>query len=77
MEQKKIDRINELYKKQKSVGLTETEKEEQSKLRKEYVGLARNNLRGTLKNIRIKEADGSLTPLKPKHQDKDKDKDKD
>lgn len=37
MEQKKIDRINELAKKAKSEGLTQTEKEEQAILRSEYI----------------------------------------
>lgn len=32
-----IERINELAKKAKTVGLTDEEKEEQAKLRKEYV----------------------------------------
>ena len=37
MEQKKIDRINELAKKMKTVGLTEEEKAEQAVLRREYI----------------------------------------
>ncbi len=32
-----IDRINELYKKQKTLGLTDEEKEEQQALRREYL----------------------------------------
>lgn len=35
MDAKKIDRINELYHKSKSVGLTEKEKSEQAALRRE------------------------------------------
>ena len=37
MDQSSIDRINTLYHKSQSVGLTEEEKEEQARLRKEYV----------------------------------------
>ncbi len=36
MEQKKIDRINELAKKSKTVGLSDEEKAEQTALRNEY-----------------------------------------
>ena len=35
--QKTIDRINELYKKQKEQGLTDEEKKEQQELRQEYL----------------------------------------
>ncbi|WP_058485039.1 DUF896 domain-containing protein [Defluviitalea phaphyphila] len=66
MEQKKIKRINELYKKQKTVGLTLEEKLEQKKLRKEYIELFKRNLRQTMDNIMIKNEDGSITPLKRK-----------
>lgn len=38
MEQKKIDRINELYKKSKAEGLTPEEAKEQKILRKEIYG---------------------------------------
>ena len=37
MEPKKIERINELAKKKKTVGLTPEEKVEQAKLREEYI----------------------------------------
>ena len=36
MDKNKINRINELYKKSKTTGLTDAEKEEQQKLRTEY-----------------------------------------
>ena len=49
----KIDRINELAKKQKEVGLTEEEKAEQNKLRDEYVGAIRTNVRAQLDRIKI------------------------
>lgn len=40
-----IDRINELYHKSKSVGLTKAEEAEQKKLRKAYLAAIRKNLR--------------------------------
>lgn len=49
----KIDRINELAKKQKEVGLTDEEKAEQNKLRDEYVGAIRTNVRAQLDRIKI------------------------
>lgn len=63
MDNIKIDRINTLAHKEKSVGLTEEEKTEQAKLRKEYIEAVRANLRTNLNNISIKEADGSITDL--------------
>ena len=67
MKQEKIDRINELYHKSQAVGLTEAEKEEQAALRKEYIESIRQNMRGTLNSIRIKEKDGSITDLGQKY----------
>ncbi len=63
MDNTKIDRINELAHKQKSVGLTEEEKIEQAALRKEYIESIRESLRANLNNISIEEADGSITDL--------------
>lgn len=58
-----IARINELYHKSQTVGLTPEEKEEQAMLRKNYVASVRANLKGQLDNISIKEEDGSITNL--------------
>ena len=55
MKEKDIQRINELYNLDKSIGLTPEQKEEQRKLRHEYI-----------QSVRIKNEDGSITPLKPK-----------
>ena len=68
----KIKRINELYHKQKGVGLTEEEKEEQAKLRRDYIDSVRANLKGQLDNINIQEKDGSITNLKEKYGNKNK-----
>lgn len=66
MEQNKINRINELYKKSKESGLTAAEKEEQQKLRAEYRMAIINNLTGSLDNVSVKNPDGSITKLEPK-----------
>ena len=63
MNQKRLDRINELARKQKTIGLTDEEKAEQKKLREEYLVDFRKTLRGQLENISFVEADGSITPL--------------
>lgn len=62
-----IDRINELAKKSKTVGLTEAEKEEQQSLRQAYIQALRRNLRSQLDNIDVQEADGSITNLGEKY----------
>lgn len=67
MDNIKIDRINTLAHKAKSVGLTEEEKKEQAALRKEYLAVIRRNLQAQLDNIDIKEADGSITNLGEKY----------
>lgn len=56
-------RINELYHKSQSEGLSEDEREEQQKLRQAYVANVRANLRGQLDNISIVEKDGTITNL--------------
>lgn len=67
MDNIKIDRINALYHKSQSVGLTPEEKEEQIRLRMEYLQAIKANLRGTLNNISIQNPDGSVTDLGKKH----------
>lgn len=58
-----IDRINTLYHKSKSVGLTPEEAEEQKRLRQEYIKAIRRNLRGSLDNIDVQNEDGTITNL--------------
>lgn len=67
MDKKSINRINELARKAKTVGLTPEEKEEQKKLRTEYIAVIRMNLRAQLDNIDIQEKDGSITNLGDKY----------
>jgi 5-formyltetrahydrofolate cyclo-ligase len=65
MDNKKIARINELARKSKTpAGLTAAEKEEQAKLRQEYIAAIRADLKSTLDNIDIKEKDGSITHVR-------------
>lgn len=63
MNETKINRINELYRKSKAEGLTEEEKKEQDLLRKEYIANVRKNLRAQLNNIDMQNADGTITNL--------------
>lgn len=73
MDQNKINRINELYHKSKTDGLSEEEKKEQAALRSEYIASVRRNLRGHLNNISIQEEDGSFTNLGEKYGNKETD----
>lgn len=59
----RISRINELYHKSQKEGLTDAEKEEQARLRKEYVASVRANLRSQLDNIDVERPDGSVENL--------------
>ena len=62
--QEQIDRINELARKSKTeTGLTPEEKDEQAKLRKEYVEAMRASLRGHLENTVVIYPDGSKKKL--------------
>ena len=63
MNEEAIKRINELYRKSQNEGLTAEEKEEQAKLRNDYIKAVRNNLRSTLDNVSILNPDGSITEL--------------
>ena len=69
MEQKKIDRINFLAKKQKAEGLTEEEKQEQFKLRREYIESFKLSLTSQLENMYIVEPDGSKRKVTKKDED--------
>lgn len=62
-----INRINELARKAKKEGLTAAEKEEQARLRREYIAAVKMNLRSQLDNINIQELDGSITNLGEKY----------
>ena len=61
--EEKIKRINELYHKSQEDGLTEDEKQEQAKLRAEYIASVRGNLRAQLDSVTIQNPDGTLVNL--------------
>ena len=67
MTPEKIARINELARKSKVTELTKEEKEEQKKLRTEYIATIRMNMRSQLDNIDIQEKDGTVTNLGQKY----------
>ena len=54
-----IDRINYLAKKAKTEGLTEEEKKEQAKLRREYIDSVVGNLRAHLNNTYTLDENGN------------------
>lgn len=66
MKQSKIQRINELAKKSKTVGLTQEEILERNALRQEYVECFRNNLQCTLDSVVIVDKEGNRQKLKKK-----------
>ena len=66
MEQKKIDRINELARLSKTRPLTDEEKDEQKALREEYLAEFRAYMRGTLDNTVIERPDGTRERVRPK-----------
>ncbi len=59
MEQKKIDRINELARLAKQRALTADEAAERQALRAEYIAAFRNNLAAQLDNTVIVDKDGN------------------
>ena len=66
MEKKDIDRINELARKQKTVGLTESEVQEQQRLRSQYLSEFRANLQAMMDQVYIEREDGSYEKLEKK-----------
>ena len=70
MTDEKIARINELYKKSKSEGLSEEEKKEQTLLRQEFVASVKSNLRSQLNNIDMVNEDRSVENLGKKYGNK-------
>lgn len=67
MEKSKMERISFLSRKQRSEGLSETEKQEQALLRKEYIDEIKGNLRSSLDNVYTLDEKGNETKLKKKN----------
>lgn len=59
----RIERINELARKAKSEGLTEAEKAEQQKLRREYLDAVKANIISQLDNTYIVDENGNERKL--------------
>ena len=67
MDQKQIDRINELARKAKTPqGLTEWERMEQAALRREYIDSVLGNLKGQLDHTYVVDEQGNRRRLKEK-----------
>lgn len=67
MDKTQIDRINELARKKKTVGLTEEEAAEQAALRAQYIAEWRENTRAMLDGIVIQRPDGTTETLRKKN----------
>ena len=68
MEHEQIERINELARKKKTVGLTEAEALEQAQLRAQYLREFRANMEAPLQAVRAEQPDGSYKPPVKKNQ---------
>ena len=66
MDQKKIDRINELARKAKAEGLTEEETAERAILRREYIDSVVGNMKSQLDNVYFVDEKGNKEKLKKK-----------
>jgi uncharacterized protein YnzC (UPF0291/DUF896 family) len=66
MEQKKMDRINELAKLKKERPLTEAELKEQAELRAEYIAEWRASTMAVLENTYVQQPDGTKVKLQKK-----------
>lgn len=66
MEQKKIDRINELARKARTEALTPAELAERDQLRREYIDAVKASLVGQLENTYIVDEKGNKRPLRKK-----------
>lgn len=63
---KLVARINELAKKSKGEGLSDAEKEEQAKLRKEYIAKFRQGMENALSNVYIVDEKGNKKKVEKK-----------
>ena len=68
MDQKKIDRINELARKEKKGSLTEAESKERDVLRREYIDSVVGSLKGQLDNTYLIDSQGNQTKLRKREE---------
>lgn len=67
LSQEKIERINILAKKSKNSGLTDEEKNEQQRLRQEYLKNVRKSFKNQFKGMKVIDPEGKdVTPEKVK-----------
>lgn len=66
MEKEQVQRINELARKKKTVGLTPEELEEQDRLRKQYLSDFREGMKQMLDQVYIQQEDGEYKKLEKK-----------
>ena len=59
LDPKKIERINELARKKKTVGLTQVEQDEQLLLRQEYLESFRGGMRNHIEGLKIVDEEGN------------------
>ncbi|MEE0913816.1 MAG: DUF896 domain-containing protein [Ruminococcus sp.] len=71
MDKKMLDRISELSRKKRSIGLTAEEQAEQQELYKVYLSEIRAQFSSTLDNVSVKEKDGKVVPFKEAYAKKD------
>ncbi|MCC5889604.1 MAG: DUF896 family protein [Alkalibacterium sp.] len=73
LEKKKLDRINELVRKERNDGLSVEEKEEQKNLREEYIQAFRSGMKNQIEGMKVVDPDGNdVTPDKVKDIQKEK-----
>ncbi len=73
LEKKKLDRINELVRKERSDGLSQEEKDEQKGLREEYIQAFRSGMKNQIEGMKVVDPDGNdVTPDKVKEIQKEK-----
>ena len=73
LDPKKIERINELARKKKTVGLTQVEQDEQLLLRQEYLEAFRGGMRNHIEGLKVVDNEGNdVTPEKLKQIQREK-----
>ena len=66
MEKEKLERISHLSRKERTIGLDEEEKKEQTALRREYLDAIRKSLVGTLENSYVVDEKGNKRKIHPR-----------
>ena len=73
LDPKKIERINELARKKKTVGLIQAEQDEQLLLRQEYLEAFRGGMRNHIEGLKVVDEEGNdVTPEKLKQIQREK-----